>query len=73
MASGRHFFTPGTLTTDQLKADIKADITASRGAEKQLREAGQHKVAEQMRQQTDEHLDELGDANSGTWQPKHNK
>lgn len=71
MSAARHFFTLGTLTSDELKTDIKADITATRGAQRDLQNVGQHKVAADMGGAVDEHLDELNAAESGTWKPKH--
>lgn len=71
MASARHFLTRGTVSNDQLKADITADITSARGAQRDLAAAGQHGAAARMAAAVDEHLDELNDANNGTWTPKH--
>lgn len=71
MSSARHFFSRGTVSDDALKTDIKADITATRGAQRDLQQAGQYGAANRMGAAVDEHLDELNDVNSGTWRPKH--
>lgn len=71
MSSARHFLTPGTVSTDALKADIKADITSARGAQRDLQQAGQYGTATRMGEVVDEALDELNAANNGTWRPKH--
>ncbi|WP_328757453.1 hypothetical protein [Streptomyces sp. NBC_00271] len=71
MPAARHFFKPGTLSNDELKADITDDIATARGAQQSLQQAGHNGRAEQMRQATDEHLDELNDLNNGTWTPRY--
>lgn len=71
MASARHFLARGSISDTDLKNDIQADITAARGAQRDLAAAGQHAAATRMGQQVDAHLDELNDANNGTWQPNH--
>lgn len=71
MSSARHFFQPGTLSADQLKTDIQADVAAARGAQRDLQAAGQHSTADQMGQAVDEGLDELNAVSDGTWSPKH--
>lgn len=71
LSSARHFFARGTLSDAQLENDIKADIAATRGAQRDLQQAGQHSVAARMSEAVDEHLDELNAARNGTWTPKH--
>ena len=71
MSAARHFFTRGTVSTDQIKAEVQADITAARGAQRDLTAAGQYSAAARMGAAVDEHLDELNDVNNGTWKPKH--
>lgn len=71
MSSARHFLTPGSLSNTELKNDIQADIAAARGAQRDSAQAGQHRVAASMGEAVDEHLDELNDANNGTWKPRH--
>jgi hypothetical protein len=71
MSAARHFFARGTVSDDQLKADIKADVAAARGAQRELQQAGQYGAATRMGDTTDEYLDELNQANNGTWKPKH--
>lgn len=69
MASSRHFIR--NQPTEQTRAEIKADIKNCRTAQRDLQATGQHHLANQMRQATDEHLDELNALNNGTWNPKH--
>ncbi|MEU8623280.1 hypothetical protein [Streptomyces sp. NPDC048669] len=69
MSASRHF--SRTQPTEQTRAEIKDDITASRGAQRDLQAAGQHRLAETMRQATDEHIDELNALDNGTWNPNH--
>lgn len=71
MSSARHFLTSGSLSSDELKNDIQADITSARNAQRDLAQAGQHRVAASMSEAVDEHLDELNAANNGTWKPRH--
>lgn len=71
MSSARHFFARGTVSDDALKADIQADIATARKAQRDLQQAGQYRLAEQMREAADEALDELNDAKRGTWRPRH--
>lgn len=71
MSASRHFFKPGTLSDTELKSDIKADVAAARGAQRDLKAAGQRGAAERMGAAVDEHLDELNAANNGTWHPEH--
>jgi hypothetical protein len=71
MSSARHFLARGTVPADQLKADIQADITSSRQAQRALQQAGQHAIADRMGADADEALDELNAVNNGTWKPKH--
>lgn len=70
MTAARHFMKPGALTDEQLKTDIKGDITTALGTARQLEAAGQNHTAQQMRTAVDEHLDELAAVNNGTWQPQ---
>ncbi|MEV7867464.1 hypothetical protein AB0P17_15485 [Streptomyces sp. NPDC088124] len=69
MSSSRHHFR--TQPDDQTRAEIKTDITNSRRAQRDAAANGQHRLAETMRQATDEHLDELADLDAGRWRPKH--
>ncbi|WP_328868620.1 hypothetical protein [Streptomyces sp. NBC_00304] len=69
MSASRHF--NKTQSEQQTRAEITADITAARGAQRDLQAVGQHRLAESMREATDEHLDELSDLDAGTWTPKH--
>ncbi|MEV5940319.1 hypothetical protein [Streptomyces sp. NPDC051994] len=71
MSSARHFFKVGTLSDEQLKSDIKADVASARGAQRDLQATGQHGMAARMGGTADEALDELNAANNGTWKPKH--
>jgi hypothetical protein len=71
MSSARHFFKSGTLSDDQLKTDITADLKAARGAQQQAMQHGQYRSAELMRGAVDEHLDELNDLKQGRWRPRH--
>lgn len=71
MSSARHFFKAGSLSDEQLKADIKADVASARGAQRDLKAAGQYGMAARMGDTADEALDELNAANRGTWKPKH--
>lgn len=71
MASARHFLARGSISSKELKADIQADITAARGAQRDLAATGQHAAAARMGDAVDAHLDELNDANNGTWKPNH--
>ncbi|MEH0542973.1 hypothetical protein QA802_07790 [Streptomyces sp. B21-105] len=71
MSSARHFLARGSLSDTELKNDIQADITSTRNAQRDLAQAGQHGVAARMSEAVDEHLDELNDANRGTWKPRH--
>lgn len=69
MAASRHFFK--SQPAEQTRAEIKADIRNSRTAQRDLQAAGQHRLAEDMRQATDEAIDELNDLNNGRWSPRH--
>lgn len=69
MSSARHFFK--NRPASEVKAEVKADLKAARGAQRDLMAAGQHRLANQMADAVDEHLDELNDLNNGTWRPKH--
>ncbi|KOV86081.1 MULTISPECIES: hypothetical protein [unclassified Streptomyces] len=71
MAGARHFFARGTVSDTQLKNEIKSDIVAARGAQRELKAAGQYGAANRMGAAADEALDELNDVNNGTWRPKH--
>jgi hypothetical protein len=71
MSSARHFVARGSMSDDALRADIQADATAARGAQIDLQQAGQHRLAGQMSEAVDEALDELNDLNDGRWKPKH--
>lgn len=71
MSAARHFLAPGTVSNADLQTDIKADITAARGAQKDLAAVGQYGAANRMAEAVDEHLDELNDAQRGTWHPRH--
>ncbi|MGW6741672.1 hypothetical protein ACWGDX_13250 [Streptomyces sp. NPDC055025] len=71
MSSARHFFPKGTLSSEALDADIKADVSTSRTAQRDLQEAGQHGLAADMGRKVDEHLDELNDAKTDSWKPRH--
>ncbi|MFJ8923888.1 hypothetical protein ACIREK_30975 [Streptomyces sp. NPDC102415] len=69
MAGSRHFVK--SQPAEQTRAEIQADIAASRGAQRNLQATGQYYLANQMRQTTDEHLDELNALDNGTWNPTH--
>jgi len=69
MSASRHFSRPSS--TEQLVDEIKADVASARGAQRDLQEAGQHRLAARMGEAVDEHLDELNAAKNGTWRPKH--
>lgn len=69
MSSSRHFFQ--NRPENQVKAEVEADLKAARGAQRDLMEAGQYRMAGQMADAVNEHLDELNDLNNGTWNPKH--
>lgn len=69
MASSRHFVR--NQPAGQTRAEITTDIKNSRGAQRDLQASGQHRLAETMRQATDEALDELSALNNGTWNPNH--
>ncbi|MEV7089455.1 hypothetical protein AB0O07_26790 [Streptomyces sp. NPDC093085] len=71
MSAARHYFSQGSLSTEELTTDIEADVMASRNAQKALEAAGQHRVAATMADAVDEYLDELSDARKGTWFPRH--
>lgn len=71
MPAARHFFSRGSVSDDQLKADIKDDIASARGAQRDLQAAGQTDMAARMGRAVDEHLDELNAVNNGTWRPRH--
>ncbi|WP_316779612.1 hypothetical protein [Streptomyces sasae] len=71
MSAARHFLPAGSLSGGQLKQDIKDDITTARGAQLDMQAAGQSGIADRMGVMVDEALDELNDANNGTWQPRH--
>ncbi|MEV8365907.1 hypothetical protein [Streptomyces niveus] len=71
MASARHFFARGSMSDAELTTDIQNDITHSRGAQKDLASAGQHRMASVMGNAVDEHLDELSDVKRGNWRPRH--
>ncbi|MFF5473358.1 hypothetical protein [Streptomyces achromogenes] len=69
MSSSRHFIAP--KSDKQLKEEIKADIAAARKAEQQLKGAGQYAMADRLKGDVNELLDELNEANNGTWKPRH--
>lgn len=69
MASSRHFI--NNQPTEQTRAEIKDDIKNSRDAQRDLQAVGQHRLAENMRQATDEAIDELNDLDNGRWSPRH--
>jgi hypothetical protein len=69
MSANRHF--TGDQPEDQIRAEIQDDIKDSRTAQRDLQAAGQHRLAESMRQAADEAIDELNDLDAGTWRPKH--
>lgn len=69
MASSRHFFRSQPI--DQTRTEITDDIKNSRDAQRDLQAAGQYRLAENMRQATDEAIDELNDLDNGTWSPRH--
>ncbi|MFE4535671.1 hypothetical protein ACFRKB_11385 [Streptomyces scopuliridis] len=69
MASSRHF--RADQPKKEIRQEITADIAASRRSQRDLQAAGQHGLAETMREATDEHLDELADLGAGRWRPKH--
>ncbi|WP_055694234.1 hypothetical protein [Streptomyces prasinopilosus] len=69
MASSRHFFK--STPASQVKAEVEADLKASRAAQRDLMQAGQYRMAGQMADAVDEHLDELNAVNNGTWRPRH--
>lgn len=71
MSAARHHFQRGTLSDSQLTTDIQADITAARGAQRDLAATGQHGMAARMGEAVDEHLDELSAVKNGTWRPMH--
>lgn len=71
MSSARHHMPSGTLSADQLKADIQADVTLARTAQRDLQAAGQYGMAARLGGDADEALDELNAANNGTWKPRH--
>jgi hypothetical protein len=71
MSSARHFFSRNTLSDDQLKADITADIKATRGAQEQMKAVGNYGEAEKLGRSVDDKLDELSDVNKGRWFPRH--
>jgi hypothetical protein len=71
MSSARHFFARGSVSDAALRSDIQADVTSARNAQINLQQAGQHRIAGQMAEAVDEHLDELNDVKNGTWRPKH--
>lgn len=69
MASSRHFVKGQPAS--QVKAEVEADLKTSHAAQRHLMEAGQYRMASQMADAVDEHLDELNDLNNGTWKPRH--
>ncbi|AWL39682.1 MULTISPECIES: hypothetical protein [unclassified Streptomyces] len=69
MSASRHF--TGDQPADETRAEIQADIAASRRAQRDLMQAGEYRLAETMRAAADEHIDELTDLDNGTWTPKH--
>lgn len=69
MASSRHFFR--NQPAEQTRTEITDDIKNSRNAQRDLQAAGQHRLAENMRQAADEAIDELNDLDNGTWSPRH--
>lgn len=69
MSASRHF--SEASSPEQLKAEIKADIVSARGAQIDMQQAGQNRLAASMADAADEALDELNDVNNGTWRPKH--
>ncbi|GAA0454086.1 hypothetical protein ACFQ2B_27800 [Streptomyces stramineus] len=71
MSGARHFLPRGSVSADDLEADIKADIAAARGAQRDLKAAHQNGAAARMGEAVDEHLDELNAAKDGTWRPNH--
>ena len=71
MSNARHFLKPGTLTPAELARDITTSVSAARTAQRTAAANGQHNLAALMGDAVDEHLDELADANNGTWKPKH--
>lgn len=70
MPGARHFQNRGEIDDATLAADIKQDITASRGAAKDLEEAGQGDAAQRMHDAADAALDEYSALKNGTWQPE---
>lgn len=71
VSAARHFFARGTVSNAQLRTEIKADVASARGAQRDLKAAGQHRAADRMGEAVDEHLDELNAVDNGTWTPKH--
>ncbi|MEU3220026.1 hypothetical protein [Streptomyces sp. NPDC006971] len=69
MASSRHFRV--TQTPAETRQEIEADIANARSAQRDLHEAGQHRLAENMHAAVDEYLDELTDLDEGRWAPRH--
>ncbi|MDG9717421.1 hypothetical protein [Streptomyces sp. DH24] len=69
MSSSRHFFR--SQPASQVKAEVEADLKTARAAQRDLMATGQYRMAGQMADAVDEHLDELNDLNNGTWRPKH--
>lgn len=69
MAGARHF--RRDQPTQEVRKEITAEATASRRAQRDAAAHGQHRLAETMRQGTDEALDELTALDAGTWTPKH--
>lgn len=69
MASARHFRTDQDPV--EIRQEIEADLAYCRAAQRDLQAAGSHAMAERLRQDTDECLDELAALDAGTWTPKH--
>lgn len=60
MVSTRHILKSGTLTPDEIKTDIEADITSARTAQTECVANGQNRLADTMGKAVDGYLD-------GTW------
>jgi uncharacterized protein with gpF-like domain len=59
------------MTPAQLIQDIEADLKHAQGAYRRLTKDGQRRLAEDMRRQVDDFLDELKAAKAGAWRPAH--
>ncbi|MFD8142479.1 hypothetical protein [Streptomyces sp. NPDC059708] len=71
MASSRHFSSKSNQTEEEVLSELLADITNSRNGAKQLRAAGQHRLADSMDAAANEYLDEYNALKNRRWNPKH--